>query len=352
MSGSRTRIIDIAEELGVSTATVSNVIHGKTKKISDETVKRVQELLEKKQYIPSMAGILLAQNDSRIIGIVVNDHEKYEKHVLEDSFIASSLNALSIELEKAGYFMMVKVTEKWNEIIRFASMWNMEGLVLIGFCSQDYQKLRESMHIPFVIYDGYFDSREGGFSDQRCGGQKTGAERVCNLVIDNYDGGRQVGAYLNSMGHERVLCIADNNICMDRERIEGCRDGMQNGSADFLEIPMGQESRRRFYEEKLAEIMQYSAVFAVSDYYAIELIYFLQEQGIRVPEDISVIGFDDVPMCTKIHPMLTTVRQCASKRAECAVETLQKLKAGECKEKQKKLPVYLMERRSVKRIGK
>ena len=98
--------------------------------------------------------------------------------------------------------------------------------------------------------------------------------------------------------------------------------------------------------------MQYSAVFAVSDYYAIELIYFLQEQGIRVPEDISVIGFDDVPMCTKIHPMLTTVRQCASKRAECAVETLQRLKAGECKEKQKKLPVYLMERRSVKRIGK
>ncbi len=56
--------MDIAEELGVSTATVSNVIHGKTKKISDRTVQRVQELLEEKQYIPSMAGILLAQNDS------------------------------------------------------------------------------------------------------------------------------------------------------------------------------------------------------------------------------------------------------------------------------------------------
>lgn len=84
--------MDIAEELGVSTATVSNVIHGKTKKISDRTVQRVQELLEEKQYIPSMAGILLAQNDSRIIGVVVNDHEKYESHALEDYFIASSLN--------------------------------------------------------------------------------------------------------------------------------------------------------------------------------------------------------------------------------------------------------------------
>lgn len=62
----RVRICDIAEELGVSTATVSNVIHGKTKKISDETVRRVQQLLEEREYIPSMAGILLAQNDSRI----------------------------------------------------------------------------------------------------------------------------------------------------------------------------------------------------------------------------------------------------------------------------------------------
>ena len=64
MEKERVRIIDIAEELGLSTATVSNVIHGKTGKISDETVRRVQKLLEERQYIPSMAGILLAQNNS------------------------------------------------------------------------------------------------------------------------------------------------------------------------------------------------------------------------------------------------------------------------------------------------
>lgn len=64
MENQRVRIRDIAEELGLSTATVSNVIHGKTGKISDETVKRVQALLEERQYIPSMAGILLAQNST------------------------------------------------------------------------------------------------------------------------------------------------------------------------------------------------------------------------------------------------------------------------------------------------
>ena len=149
----RVRIADIAEELGVSTATVSNVIHGKTKKISDRTVQRVSELLEERQYIPSMAGILLAQNDSRIIGIVINDHEKYESHALEDVFIAASLNCLSAEIEKSGFFMMVKVTEDINEIVRFASMWNMEGLILMGFCRQDYKKLRGLMRIPFVVYE-------------------------------------------------------------------------------------------------------------------------------------------------------------------------------------------------------
>ena len=95
MNNGRVRIADIAEELGLSTATVSNVIHGKTKKISAETVKRVQELLEEKQYIPSMAGILLAQNNSRIIGVVINNHEKYEGRGLEDGFIAACLISLS-----------------------------------------------------------------------------------------------------------------------------------------------------------------------------------------------------------------------------------------------------------------
>lgn len=90
------RICDIAKELGLSTATVSNVIHGKTNKVSDETVQRVTALLEKRQYIPSMAGILLARNSSGIIGVFVNDHPKYEGHTLRDGFLASVLLPLFV----------------------------------------------------------------------------------------------------------------------------------------------------------------------------------------------------------------------------------------------------------------
>ncbi len=92
----RVRICDIAEELGLSTATVSNVIHGKTNKVSDETVQRVTALLEKRRYIPSMAGILLARNSSGIIGVFVNDHPKYEGHTLRDGFLASVLQPLFV----------------------------------------------------------------------------------------------------------------------------------------------------------------------------------------------------------------------------------------------------------------
>lgn len=330
----RTRIVDIAEELGLSTATVSNVIHGKTKKISDETVRRVQQLLEERGYIPNMAGILLAQNNSMIIGVVINDHEKYEGRVLEDAFVASSLNALGRVLNAAGYFMMVKVTAEWNEISRIASMWNMDGLILIGFCESDYIKLRDFMHIPFVVYDGYF--KEEG--------------RICNLIVDSYDGGFQVGSYLKRMGHRKVLCLSDNFVCMDKERMEGCAAGMPGCQVDFLEIPSQQDARERFYRKRLPEIMEYTAVFAVSDFYAIELLQVLQARGHRVPEDISVVGFDDSPWCEKIYPPLSTVRQDAQLRAEQAVEMLKEMRKGIYEKKVIRLPVRLVERGSVKRL--
>ena len=134
MTQNRVRIVDVADALGLSTATISNVIHGKTEKISDETVKRVQQELERSGYIPNMAGILLARNNSRIIGVVVNDHEKYEGRVLEDGFVMSSLNALSHKVNEKGYFLMIKTTSDISEIPVFASMWNMDGLILMGFC--------------------------------------------------------------------------------------------------------------------------------------------------------------------------------------------------------------------------
>lgn len=329
MDEKRVRISDIAEELGLSTATVSNVLHGKTKKISDQTVQRVQALLEEREYVPSMAGILLAQNSSRIIGVVINDHEKYEGHALEDIFIAASLNHLSEEIEKNGLFMMVKKTKNPEDIIKFASMWNMDGIVIIGFCNQDYMYLRNHMRIPFVVYDGYCED----------------VERIYNITIDNYHGGFLVGEHFKKNGHKRALCIMDNDICVDKDRYEGFFAGFGE-DADFLLIPMAKEERMQFYKEKLSFIREHTAIFAVSDYYAIDMMHFLHEQGIKIPEEIVVAGFDDTPMCTQIVPALTSVRQDVALRAKIAIEKLQELREKKETETSIMLPVTLIERDS------
>ena len=324
------RISDIAQELGLSTATVSNVIHGKTNKVSDETVKRVQALLEQRQYIPSMAGILLAQNSSKIIGVFVNDHEKYEGHTLDDAFISSSLNALSTEIEKRGQFMMVKKAKRPEEVLKFASMWNMEGLIMMGFCDQDYMYLRSHMRIPFVVYDGNCENPQG----------------IATITIDNDGGGFQVGSLFREKGHTAAICISDNETGVDLERIKGFRDGFGDGTVETMVVPMRKADRRQHYHRHLERFRRATAVFAVSDYYAIDLMQFLGEHGISVPEDLAVAGFDGTPMSELVFPALTTVRQDNALRARTAMEQLENLREGRETSPTLMLPVALLERAS------
>lgn len=334
MENQRVRIADIAEELGLSTATVSNVIHGNVKKVSAETVKRVQQLLEERQYIPSMAGILLAQNNSKIIGVIVNNHVKYEHRVLQDPFISAAVDYLSEEIEKSGYFMMIKTTGNCRDIIRFASMWNMVGVIVIGFCGEDYEYLRSQTHIPFVVYDGYSDK----------------IERYANLTVDDFDGGLQMGKYLIGKGHRRILCIADNEICMDNKRYKGLASAADGNCEVFVKrmvVPMKKSDRMQYYNLNLEEIMSYSAVFAVSDVYAIELIGFLSAHGIRVPQDISIAGFDDIPLASMITPKLTTIRQDNQLRARTAVEMMLYQREHADAYQNRVLSVRLTERESV-----
>lgn len=188
----------------------------------------------------------------------IHEHEKYEGHTLEDFFISSSLNCLSAEIEFNGQFMMVKRAKHAEEIIRFASMWNMDGIVVIGFCNQDYTDLRSHMRIPFVVYDG----------------DCAHPERIVNITIDNFDGGYQVGRHFRELGHAAALCISDNAICVDRKRFQGFCAGFAPGKAELLVVPMQEEPRWEFYRAQLHRLRQVSAIFAVSDYYAIDLMHF------------------------------------------------------------------------------
>ena len=336
MAQNRVRIVDIADTLGLSTATVSNVIHGKTSKISDETVKRVQQELEETGYIPNMAGVLLARNNSRIIGVVINDNIKYEGRVLEDGFVMSSLNALSQEVNEKGYFLMIKTTADIGEIPVFASMWNMDGLILMGFCEADYEFLRNQMRISFVVYDGYFEN----------------CSKVVNLVIDHYDGGCQAGKYLKELGHKKALCISDNYICMDKERIDGFREAFEQGETIIWQIPNTKKERWQFYEEKFPDFLnsKITAVFAVSDYYALDLMRFLQGKKVQIPDDVQLIGFDDNVASRESIPTLSTIHQDAALRAKTAIECIEAMRDGNSCDAKIVLPVELVKRESTRKL--
>lgn len=339
MQNYRITIKDIADELGVSTATVSNVIHGKTKKISDKTVAKVQEKLEESGYIPNMAAVLLAQNTSKIVCVILSDDITYEGKMIEDPFVSGMLNYLSKELTKNGYFMMLKEEPDVNQIVRYASMWNMAGLILIGYCAVDYEKLREKMHIPFVVVDAYRDDMK----------------KYSDVGIDNIHGGYLAGKHLLEMGHTKIMYMANVDEDCDHDRYLGLtgaymEKGMEYDPKDYKLLNPIKEERRKRYEEVFAEIGNYTAAFLASDVLAIEFMNFLQDKGLSIPEDFSIVGFDDIPLAASVRPGLTTISQNMEERSKKAVQLLKELIEGTTSGRQEMLQLELVRRDSVKKL--
>ena len=206
----------------------------------------------------------------------------------------------TVETVSNGQFMMVKRQSMRKRSSGFASMWNMDGIVVIGFCNQDYSDLRSHMRIPFVVYDG----------------DCAHPERIVNITIDNFDGGYQVGRHFRELGHAAALCISDNAICVDRKRFQGIlrrfcpRKGRAVGGFHAEGAALG-----------ILPGTAAPAAAGLCHLCGIGLLRhrpdaFLTAHGFSVPGDVSITGFDDTPMCEMVHPALTTVRQDGALRAK------------------------------------
>ena len=124
-------IKEIAKQLNMSTTTVSNVIHGKTGEVSEETTKIVQDFLKKVDYVPNINARNLAQNESKIIGLALKARaDKYENLIM-DPFVSVLIGGVEETIRNAGYFMMLYISSDTTEIMRHVSTWNVDGAVVL-----------------------------------------------------------------------------------------------------------------------------------------------------------------------------------------------------------------------------
>lgn len=334
----------MAEIAGVSPTTVANVLHGRTKKMSKETLKKVQDVIDRSNYVSNMGARVLANYGSRIIGVIMNYDRRTENNALSDPFYGTIVGALEKEIREHGYYMMLYMAGSIEETVRLASSWNIEGLVALGCRPDEVRKIRQQMELPVVLIDSYFENEE---------------EDCYNVGLDDFGGGYMMTNYLIRQGHRHIAFLADETkpVGVDRERLKGYQkaleeNGIQFREKDYVPISFRKQTRHtRLWEFSQERISEYTALFFASDFYASDAVNIFQTQGIRVPEDISIVGFDDNVFAEHCRPMLTTVQQVVADKARYAFEMLHKLIKGEkCEESNIHLPVKLVIRESVKKL--
>lgn len=336
------RIKDIADRAGVSPTTVSNVIHGKTGRVSKATVEKINRILKEMEYVPSISARMLANNSSGLIGVALGFMKKGNASSFEDPFVSAMLGNLEYQIREHGYYMMLVARHEQDDLMQQALGWNFDGMIAMALKEKEIAELSERLGKPLVTIDQYLPPELG----------------VRSITMDDRGGAYQMSQYLIGKGHKKFLFLSDCDLGVDHYRWLGVRQAMEEaGIEDFesrhIVIPWNPEQREKAYEEMLPFFKKQTALFFSSDYYALEASNFLQNRRIKVPEEISIAGFDDVTYATLARPKLTTVHQMVDGKARRAVEVLMHLIQDEPVQKDiPPLPTTLVERESVRDLTK
>ncbi len=334
-------IKDMADKLGISSTTVSNVIHGKTTEVSQKTVARVEKLLEEYDYIPNINARILTQNYSKIIGVAIKSRKDKYENILADPFFSVLVGAIEREIRTQGYFMMVYTSDDIGEILRNVITWNVDGLILVGMLHDDFVRIKSRYKKPMVLVDSY---------------APRDIMNYVNIGLQDEKGSYDMTSYLLGQGHREIAFLADNMEGVDYVRYIGHQKaladyGLKAKEKDLLIIRPGMLERTSSLEELYEMSKSYTAFMCCSDYYAALLMQYFQDKGMKIPQDLSVTGFDDTILAKLVRPALTTVRQDVERKGQLVVEQLVNMVHEiNPQEWDVKLPVELVIRDSVQAI--
>lgn len=336
-------IKEIAEMAGVSTTTVSNVIHGKTKRVSPSTIEKVEHLIKEVGYVQKMGLRVLNKENSQLIAVVINYHKDFKDSILGDPFYGKIIGFIEEYLQSYGYYMMLYSTKDIEKIFQMVMGWNVDGVIAISFSKRNCEKIYQLVKKSIVSVDAYGNLEAGEES------------HVINVGLDDESGGYQMTKYLLECGYEHIKVCAGRDSGVDHLRYVGAQKAMEecaseNQKMQFVALGMNKEKRRENYEWLVQRRQPKTALFFVSDMYALEAMNYFVGKNIQIPQEIGIAGFDDIIYSEFSNPRLTTVKQDVEEKARKAVEILlQQINGPAAEEMEIKLPVRLMKRKSVRK---
>ena len=309
---------DIARLAGVSTATVSRALN-QSSLVKDATRLRIEELARSLKYQINVGARNLRLQRNRTVAVVV-PYDAATRQTVSDPFFVSMLGSLADALTERGYDMLLSRidAERLDLAADLEASGRAIGVILIGQW-RHHDQLNElaSRQVPIVVW-----------------GAQLPQQIYCTVGSDNIAGGVLATEHLIQIGRRHIAFFGDPQLPEVGQRYEGYRRALtRHGIAlvpNLMQPPAFAEwSASTAVEALLQQKTRFDAIFASSDLMAMRSIGTLRGHGLRVPEDVAVVGYDDIELAQYIHPSLTTICQPLVSGAEALVDALLRLIEGE-----------------------
>lgn len=326
---------DIAKEAGVSMMTVSRVINKRYSEVSPGTVEKVEKVIQKMNYVPNSSARSLSSRFSRIISVIING----TNNPLESYYNAAMLGGIIQAVQEHGYNTMVHFTDEYTEVTKHLQSWKSEGAIFLGLFEKDICSIQNGNDIPLIFTDSYSRSRQ-----------------LNNIGLNDYKGGQLAAQHLIRNGHRCMAFVSEfidstkitSHVMV--ERLKGFQETIKAEGLSFTEQQVFCiTDLSSTVHNIIASPLHITGLFAGSDALARQLISELYRHGYSVPENYSVIGFDDFAESQFGTPTLTTIHQDVQKKARCCVDLLfRHLEEPDLPAQNQVIDVSLIERESVR----
>lgn len=336
----RASIKDVAREAGVSVTTTSYVLNRKSNvRISDETARKVREAANKLNYVPRMSARTMINQKSQLIGAIIPQTGSSHRLMFDNPFYGEFLSAVECEVRERGYHLLVSGTGPNQDYSSIAQMRDLDGIIILGTYPCEYLDELKRTGIPVVLVDAYI--RDHYFH---------------TVSIDDRHGGYLATNYLIEKGHRKIAFIAEKlrGYGIHEQRFLGYRDALAEAGIDFDERSVYAADVSYYSSFQLAQVFKEKSqgetgVFVAADIMALGFINGLRAHSWSIPEDLSVVGFDDVFLASMCLPEITTVHQDIAEKGRQAADIV--ISAVENGAKRDIiLPLYIVERDSVRDI--